>query len=105
MKQTGRSGLHRQRQEVMVHPLEMLANDVKAGIRHQMVNIGNAASHRILDRDHRQGGPPLAHRSKGVLELIARQGCHLGKDMPASEVRISAEGSLEGDRLRRVGPS
>ena len=105
MKQTGRSGLHRQRQEVMVHPLEMLTNDVKARIRHQMVNIGDAACNRILDRDHRQRGPPLAHRGKGAVELAAWQGRHLGEDATARKIRIRPESSQESDRARRVGQS
>ena len=93
----------RQRQQMMVHPLEMLADDVQPRIRHQMMDVGDPAGDRILDRDHRQARPALAHRGEGVLELVARQGRHLGKDPPAGEVGIGPGGALKRDRPRRIG--
>ena len=93
----------RQGQEMMVHPLEMLADDVQPRIRHQVMDVGDTAGDRIFDRDHRQPRPALAHRGKGVLELVAGQGRHLGKDLPAGEVGISPGGALKRDRPRRIG--
>jgi len=40
------------RQQLVPHRHEMLGNDMEARIRHQMVDVGDAAGDRILDRDH-----------------------------------------------------
>ena len=91
-----------QGQQMMVHPLEMLADDVEPRIRHQVMDVGDAAGDRVLDRHHGQRRPIFAHRGEGVLELGARQGRHVGKDPPAREVGIGPEGALKRDRLCRV---
>ena len=44
-------------EELVVHGHEMLADDRKLRGRQQMVDVGNAAGHGILDRDHRRGRP------------------------------------------------
>ena len=44
------------RQQVMIHPLEMLADDMQARIRQQMVDVGDAAGDGIVDRDHGELG-------------------------------------------------
>ena len=69
----------RQRQQMMLHALEMFADDVQAGIRHQMMDVGDAARDRILDRDHGELAPPLLHRGEGVLEGSAGERRHAGK--------------------------
>ena len=40
-------------QQMMVHPLKMLGDDVKAGIRQQVMNVGDPPGDGILNRDHR----------------------------------------------------
>ena len=44
------------RQQLVVHRQEMLADDVQARVRHQMMDVGDAAGDRILDRDHAELG-------------------------------------------------
>ena len=74
----------------------------EARIRHQVVDVGDPAGDRILDRDHAERRPALAHRREGVLEAGAGQRRHLGKDAPAGEIGIGARLALEGDRLFRI---
>ena len=42
---------------------EVLADDVQAGVRQQMMNVGDAARDRIFDRDHAEFG--LSGRDRG----------------------------------------
>ena len=56
------------RHQLMAHRHEMLGNDVQAGVRHQVVNVGDAAGDRILDRDHAEAGLAGADRREGVFE-------------------------------------
>jgi hypothetical protein len=86
---------------------EVLADDVQAGIRQQMMDVGDAAGDRVLDRDHAEVG--LARGSiaaKRVLE--GRAGQRLGvRDRPrAMAMWEFAPGSpwnaiLVRDELRR----
>jgi hypothetical protein len=96
----------RQRQQMMVHRLEMLADDEEARIRHQMMDVGDPSGDRVLDRDHAERRLALAHRGERVLELRAGQRFHLRKRMPAGEVGIGAGRALEGEGdfsfLRRI---
>ena len=91
-----------QRQQMMVHPLEMLADDVETGTGHQMVNVGDPAGDRVLDRDHREPRRTVADRREGVLERGAGQARHVGEDAAAGQVGIGARRALKGDRLLRV---
>ena len=52
------------RQQVMVHPLIMLADDVQARVGQQVMDVGDAAGDRVLDRDHRQAGETVVHAAK-----------------------------------------
>ncbi len=88
----------RQTEQMVVHPLEMLANDIEAGFGHQMVDVGDPTGDRVLDRHHRQRRPALPHRRERVLESIAGQRRHRRKHLPAGEVGIGAGLPLEGDR-------
>ena len=62
------------RQQLVAHRQEMLGDDVQAGIRHQVVDVGDAAGDRILDRDHAEIGLADADRREGVLEGRAGHG-------------------------------
>ena len=64
-------------QQAVVHPLEMLTNDVEVGIRQQMVDIRDPAGDGILDRHHRQFGCTLLHRLEHILEAGAWQRFHI----------------------------
>ena len=52
----------------------MLSDDVQAGLRHQMMDIGHAPGDRILDRDHAERGLARGDGGKCVLEGRARDG-------------------------------
>ena len=77
----------RHRQQMVVHPLKMLADDVQAAMRHQVVDVGDPSGDRVLDRDHRQLGAALAHRGERILERVsAGSGVEVG-DRPARQAR------------------
>src|SRR3546814_18156493 len=40
------------RQELVLHLLEMLANDMQAGVRQQVMDVGDPPGAGVLDRDH-----------------------------------------------------
>ena len=40
----------------MMDRQEPLADDVQAGLRQQMMDVGDAAGDRVLDRDHAEVG-------------------------------------------------
>jgi len=65
-----RGALHRQ--QVVVHALEVLADDVQPRMRHQVVHVGDAARDRVLERDHAKLGLAVAHRREGVIEASAQ---------------------------------
>ncbi len=62
------------RQQLVIHPLEMLGDDVQAGFRHQVMDVGDAAGHRVLDRHHGEARLAVAHRREHVLEGSGRAG-------------------------------
>ena len=39
-----------------MHRQEVLADDVEVGVRQQVVDVGDAAGERVLDRDHAEIG-------------------------------------------------
>ena len=82
---------------------EMLADDLEAAARQQMVDIGDPAVAGILDRDHRPLGAAFAHRGECILERDAGQGRHAGKHLAAGEVGIGPERALKGDRTGDLG--
>jgi hypothetical protein len=98
----------RLRQEVDVHPQEVLADDVEPGLGQQVVDVGDPPVGRVLHRQHRELGPALAHRGDRALEGHARHALPARKRLGAGLVRIGAERPLEGDpagpRLHRVRP-
>ena len=40
------------RHELMLDAQKVFANDVKTGVRHQVVHVGNASGQRVFDGDH-----------------------------------------------------
>ena len=82
------------RQQMVLHALEMLADDVEAGIGHQPVDVGDAAGDRVLDRDHGVARAALAHRVERVLERRGRQ----------RRRRAARPGGRRGRNRRRAGP-
>ena len=81
----------------------MLADDVEARFRQQVMNIGHPPAERILDRDHRQRGLALAlDRRKGILEGGAGKRRHVRKRLLARNVRVGAGNTLIGDGRGRI---
>ena len=68
-------------QELVVHAHELLADDVQAAARQQVVDVGDAAGDRVVDRDHGVARLALAHGGEGVLERVAGQGVELGEGL------------------------
>src|ERR1700722_7039727 len=64
-----------------------------------MVDVGDAAGHRIVDRDHREGGAAGAHRGEGILKRRTRQRLVARIGLIASDMRIGARLALERDFL------
>jgi hypothetical protein len=52
----------------VVDPLEVLAHDMQARVRDQVVDVGHPAGDRVVDRDHAVEGQAIAHGGEGVLE-------------------------------------
>jgi len=77
--------------------LVMFADDRQAALRQQMMHIGDAACHRIFDRDHRKIGGALLHRAERIVEGQAGQRRGIREHRSAGKIRISAGGALEGD--------
>ena len=64
-------------EQVEMDRQEMFADDMQAGAGQEMVDVGDPAGQRILDRDHAQIGRPF-YRGEGVLESGAGQGSQSG---------------------------
>ena len=67
-----RRALHRH--QLVADRQEVLADDVQRRGRHQVVDVGDAAGDRVLDRDHAELGLARRDRREGVLEGGAGQG-------------------------------
>ena len=92
-----------QAQQVVVHPLEVFADDVQAGIRQQVMNVGNPPGHGIFNGDHGQRRLTVADGGEGVLKGPAGQGLHLRAHAAAGQVGIGSGHALEGDGFAGVG--
>ena len=85
------------RHQLMMDRLEPFADDEQAGLRQQMVDVGDAAGHRILDRDHAEIGLARADRGERVLEGRAGQRLGVGIGFDDGEVGVRARLALECD--------
>ena len=52
------------RQQLMLHRQEPFGDDVQPRRRHQVMDVGDPAGHRILDRDHAEIGSAVATAAK-----------------------------------------
>ena len=82
---------------------EILADDVQPRFRQQMMDVGDAAGDRVLDRDHGEVGLAGLDRVEGVLEGRAGQRLHAGKHVAAGGVGIGAGLALEGNPVGLFG--
>src|SRR3546814_18239849 len=68
---------------LVLHLLEMLANDMQAGVRQQVMDVGDPPGAGVLDRDHGIAPAALVHGGTGVFEGGAGQGGHFRTGGPA----------------------
>jgi len=83
------------RHQLMLNGQEIFGDDMQAGFRHQVMDVGDAAGHRIVDRDHGERGAPGAHRSEGILKRRTRQRLIATIRLVAGDVRVGARLALE----------
>ena len=69
------------------------------GSRHQVVDVGDAAGDRILDRDHAEIGLAGDKRRKAILESRAGHRLVVRIGLTAGEMRIRARLALKNDLL------
>jgi len=67
----------------------VLADDVQVGVRQQVVDVGDAAGDRVLDRDHAELGLARRYRGKRVLEGRAGQRLVARIDLGAGEWELA----------------
>jgi hypothetical protein len=93
------------RHQLMMHRQEPLADDEEAGLRQEMMNVGDAAGDRILDRDHAEVGLARGDRGQRVLESRAGQRFSVGIGLGDGDVGVRARLALECDfhDLGRLG--
>ena len=87
----------RQHHQLEMNRQEILADDVQARFRQQMMDVGDTARDRVLDRDHGEIGLAGLHRVEGVLEGRTGQRLHRREHVAAGGVGIGAGLALEGN--------
>ena len=87
----------RQRHQLVAHAQEVLADDEQAGTRQQVVDVGHAARHRVLDGDHGVARLAALHGGQRILEGGAGDRLEVGIHLAAGQVRVGAGLALVGD--------
>ena len=87
------------RHQLVAHAQEMLADDVEVGARQQVMDIGDAARNRVLDRDHGVAHLTAVYGRKRVLERRVGGGVERGERLCAGKMRVGARLALVGDAL------
>ena len=88
------------RHQLVAHAQEVLADDVEIGVGQQVMDVGDAAGDRVLDRDHGEARFARLHRLQRVLERRAGDRFQVGERLAAGEVRIGARLALIDDARR-----
>ena len=91
-----------QRHQLVAHAQEVLADDVEVGVRQQVMDVGDAAGDRVLDRDHGIARLARLHGGQRVLEGRAGDRLEVGKDLAAGQMRVGAGLALVGDAGERA---
>ncbi len=85
--------------ELMMDAQEMFADNVKPGFRQEMMDIGDAAVQRVLDRDDSKIGLAFANGVDRIFESGRRHGSDMRQRLARGEIGIGTQLALEGDRL------
>ena len=85
------------RHELMVDRFEPFADNEQAGLRQQMMDVGDTAGHRVLDRDHAEIGLARADRGERVFKGRAGQRLGVGIGFDDGKVGVRALLALECD--------
>ena len=83
----------------------MLGDDVQRRVRQEVVDVGDPAGDRVVDRDHRQVGVAALDGGEDVLERRARHGLPVGVVLQADLVGVGARLALVGDASRCRSPA
>ena len=92
----------RDRHQLEVDRQEVLADDVQARLRQQVVDVRHPAGDRVVDRDHRQSGPAGGDRLERVLERRTGQLVAAGEHLGARRRRVGTWLTLVCDRSIHV---
>ena len=85
------------RHELVADRQEPLADNVQPGRRHQIMNVGDPAGDRILDRNHGEIGFARRYRGEGVLEGRTGNGIVFRECFAAGDMRVGPRLALKGD--------
>ena len=85
------------RHQLIADRQEPFGDDVQLRGRHQMMDVGDAAGDRILDRDHAEIDLAVGQRSETILEGRAGHRLVVRIGLAAGDVRIRPRFSLEND--------
>ena len=83
--------------QLVMHRQEMFADDVHVGFRQDVVDVGDAAGRRVLDRNHAEVAGAGGQCRKAVLEGRAGDRLAIGIDLEGGEMGIGARLALEHD--------
>ena len=86
-----------QRHQRELDAQEVLADDVQARVRQEVVDVGDPARDRVVDRDHRELGVPALDGGEDVLEGGARHRFPVGVVQVADHVGVGSRLALVGD--------
>ena len=86
-------------QQLVTHPLEMLGDDMEARMRQEVMDVGDAPGHGILDGNHGELGLAILNGGERVLEGGTGKRLHAGIGVAGGKVRIGARLALKGDSI------
>ncbi len=85
--------------QLVAHAQEVLADDVEIGFGQQVVDIGDAARHRVLDGDHGVARLARPDREQRILEGRTGDRLETGISLAAGKMRVGAGLALIDDAL------
>ena len=68
-------------EKLVVNRQEMLADDMNVGVRQDVVDVGDPAGGRVLDRNHAEVPGAGRERREAILEGRAGDGLAIGIDL------------------------